>query len=96
MRIRLIDDSFGILWKVAISKQGGGLRRAISRNPVHEAPDETGIPILVQEPEADLAVVHEWMRAGIGENESRGLGAVIQTSNTSLEIFNLLIAYVWG
>ena len=80
LSIRLIDNSFGILWKVAVSEQGGGLRRAINGNPLHEALNETGIPILVQEPKADLGVEHEWVRAGIGENESKRLGAVIQTS----------------
>ena len=63
---------------------------------MHEALDEASIPILVQEPEAYLGVVHEWMRAGIGEDELKKLSAVIQTSNISLEIFDLLMAYMWG
>ena len=66
LSIRLIDNSFGILWKVAVGEQGGGFGRAINGNPMHQTLNKAGIPVLVQEPKADLGVVHECITISLG------------------------------
>ena len=70
LRVRLSDDPSSSFWEIAVSKQSG-LSRAVNANPVHEALDKTGVPTLIQEKETDLGMVHKWMRAGIGKNESK-------------------------
>ena len=88
-----VYDSFSFGWKVAVGERGGGLG-CVSRDPVHETLDETSIPIFLQEPEANFGVVYEWVCGGVGEDELKKLGAIVQTPYVSLKIFDLLILHM--
>ena len=57
--------------------------------------DEFHIPALAQKEQTDLAVVQERVRAWVGEYEPEKSGAIVQATDISLKILNLLITYVW-
>ena len=90
---RNIYDSFSFGWKVAVGEQGGGLGR-VHRDPMHQALYEASIPIFVQEPEANLGVMHEGMCVWVGEDELEKFGGSIQATNASLKVFDLLIIHM--
>ena len=92
---RKTDDPLGVGRDVTVGEQDRGLGR-FHMHPMHQTLYKACVPVFFQQPKAGFRMMYERVCLWVGEDESKEFGDIVQTTNASSQVSNLLVFYMRG